>query len=198
MKFGEKIKNIRKEKKMTQEQMANILNVSRQAISNWENNKNFPDLEMIIKISRFFSLTLDELILGDDDTMTEKLIKDGSEIRKSKLNTISVCAGIALFLFGITCLIIRGITGHSLDANGMFDANGMLQEYFFLVPLAFIFFFCGFLTFLVTGLCNIIAIFTDKSISNKRNRIAIIVISIVVCLICVSGVFILKIINSGP
>lgn len=191
MKFGEKIKNIRKEKKMTQEQMANILNVSRQAISNWENNKNFPDLEMIIKISRFFSLTLDELILGDDDTMTEKLIKDGSEIRKSKLNTISVCAGIALFLFGITCLIIRGITGHSLDANGM------LQEYFFLVPLAFIFFFCGFLTFLVTGLCNIIAIFTDKSISNKRNRIAIIVISIVVCLICVSEVFILKIINSG-
>lgn len=191
MKFGEKIKNIRKEKKMTQEQMANILNVSRQAISNWENNKNFPDLEMIIKISRFFSLTLDELILGDDDTMTEKLIKDGSEIRKSKLNTISVCAGIALFLFGITCLIIRGITVHSLDANGM------LQEYFFLVPLAFIFFFCGFLTFLVTGLCNIIAIFTDKSISNKRNRIAIIVISIVVCLICVSGVFILKIINSG-
>ena len=48
MNFGEQIKNIRSERKLTQEQMAAQLNVSRQAISNWENNRNLPDIEMLI------------------------------------------------------------------------------------------------------------------------------------------------------
>ncbi|WP_415310619.1 helix-turn-helix domain-containing protein, partial [Clostridium perfringens] len=119
MDFGEKIKNIRKEKKMTQEQMANILNVSRQAISNWENNKNFPDLEMIIKISRFFSLTLDELILGDDDTMTKKLIKDGSEVRLVKMNMITIIVASFLLLIGFGCLIVKGLSVEYVDSYGV-------------------------------------------------------------------------------
>ena len=43
--------------------MAAKLNVSRQAVSNWENNKNLPDLEMIITISRVFGLSLDQLMV---------------------------------------------------------------------------------------------------------------------------------------
>ena len=48
MDFGKQIKKIRTDRGLTQEQMAGMLNVSRQAISNWENNKNLPDLELII------------------------------------------------------------------------------------------------------------------------------------------------------
>ena len=44
MSFGEQIKNIRKKEKLTQEQFAIRLNVSRQVVSNWENNKNLPDI----------------------------------------------------------------------------------------------------------------------------------------------------------
>ena len=63
MDFGKQIRQIRKDAKLTQEQMAARLNVSRQAVSNWENNKNLPDLEMIITISRVFGLSLDQLMV---------------------------------------------------------------------------------------------------------------------------------------
>ena len=63
MDFGKQIRQIRKDAKRTQEQMAAKLNVSRQAVSNWENNKNLPDLEMIITISRVFGLSLDQLMV---------------------------------------------------------------------------------------------------------------------------------------
>ena len=63
MDFGKQIRQIRKDAKLTQEQMAAKLNVSRQAVSNWENNKNLPDLEMIITISRVFGLSLDQFMV---------------------------------------------------------------------------------------------------------------------------------------
>ena len=54
MSFGEQIKCIRKEKSLTQEQFAMKFNVSRQAVSNWENNKNLPDIGMLILMSDVF------------------------------------------------------------------------------------------------------------------------------------------------
>ena len=63
MDFGKQIRQIRKDAKLTQEQKAAKLNVSRQAVSNWENNKNLPDLEMIITMSRVFGLSLDQLMV---------------------------------------------------------------------------------------------------------------------------------------
>ena len=59
MDFGKQIKQMRLERKLTQEQLANQLGVSRQAVSNWENNKNLPDLELIIAISKLFSVSLE-------------------------------------------------------------------------------------------------------------------------------------------
>ena len=65
MEFNEQIIRLRKENNLTQEEMAKKLNVTRQAISNWENNRNLPDFEMIILIAETFDVSLDELILGD-------------------------------------------------------------------------------------------------------------------------------------
>lgn len=142
---------------MTQEQMANILNVSRQAISDWENNKNFPDLKMIIKISRFFSLTLDELILGDDDIMTNKLIKDGSEVRLVKMNMITIIVASFLLLICFGCLIVKGLSAEYIDSYGV------LHENFFLLPIGFLFIFSGFITFLVIGFKRMVSIIKNKS-----------------------------------
>ena len=58
MDFSEQLKTIRKERGLTQEQLANELMVSRQAISNWKNNKNLPDLEMVVRISKLSELVL--------------------------------------------------------------------------------------------------------------------------------------------
>ena len=83
MKFGEQIKDIRTANNLTQEQFAQKLNVSRQTISSWENNRNLPDLEMTVQIAKTFDLSLDQLILGGSN-MTEKLISDGSETTRTR------------------------------------------------------------------------------------------------------------------
>ena len=92
--------------------------VSRQAISNWENNKNLPDLEMVVRISKLFHLSLDELILGGNEMthMAEKLIHDGKETRRAKLYLISISIGAVLLLRGIGCLVIKSLSVEYIDA----------------------------------------------------------------------------------
>lgn len=72
MEFKEKIKELRSQKKITQEQLAIILRVSRKTISSWENGHNYPDIQTLISISDFFEVSLDTLLRGDQE-MTNKL-----------------------------------------------------------------------------------------------------------------------------
>lgn len=64
--IGNKLKSARTESKMTQETVAEALNVSRQTISNWENNKSYPDIVSVIKLSDLYRISLDELLKGDE------------------------------------------------------------------------------------------------------------------------------------
>ena len=65
MNLGDKIKECRKQAGLSQEQLAERLNVSRQAITKWETNKGIPDIANLIAISDEFGLSLDELIKDD-------------------------------------------------------------------------------------------------------------------------------------
>ena len=65
MNIGEQINNLRKKHGLSQDDFSNLFNVSRQTISNWENGKSYPDLEMIIKISDYFKISVDELLRND-------------------------------------------------------------------------------------------------------------------------------------
>ena len=96
MKIGEKIKEQRLKKKWTQEQLAQLLNVSRSTVSSWEVGRNYPDLETIISISDLFGISLDNLLREDTQMVKEttKKIKRG-EIYK----TILVAIGVVLILF---------------------------------------------------------------------------------------------------
>lgn len=67
MKFGNRIKEQRIKLKMTQSDVAKKLFTSRQTISNWEKGKNYPDLDMLIKISNFFQVSIDSLLREDKD-----------------------------------------------------------------------------------------------------------------------------------
>ena len=62
MEIGSKLKNARNEKGITQEQAAELLGVSRQTISNWENNKSYPDIISVLKMSYSYSVSLDHLL----------------------------------------------------------------------------------------------------------------------------------------
>ncbi|WP_086349084.1 DUF3955 domain-containing protein [Candidatus Enterococcus clewellii] len=148
MEFGEKIRELRKENQLTQEQFAAQLNVTRQAVSNWENNRNLPDLEMLILISSKFHISLDELILGGNDmnNITEKLIQDGSETRRAKFNLFSIIFGTFLLLFGFACLVIKA------NSVEYIDAAGILHENFYLLPIGFLFLFVGLIVFIVIGI----------------------------------------------
>lgn len=65
MNIGKKIIEIRKERNMTQEDFANIFHVTRQTVSNWENEKSYPDLQTLIRISNEFCVSLDTILKED-------------------------------------------------------------------------------------------------------------------------------------
>lgn len=158
MDLNEQLKTLRKDRGLTQEQLAQELNVSRQAISNWENNKNLPDLEMVVTISQLFNLSLDELILGGNEmtNMAEKLIHDGSETRRAKMNLISISIGALLLLMGIGCLVIKSLSVEYIDAQGF------LHENFFLLPIGFLLIFSGLLIFVIIGFKSLVVKYRVK------------------------------------
>ena len=67
MEIGCKLKRARNEKGLTQEQAAGLLNVSRQTISNWENNKSYPDIISVIRMSDIYAVSLDHLLKEEQD-----------------------------------------------------------------------------------------------------------------------------------
>ena len=66
--IGSKIQAARLEKNMTQEQVAGLLEVSRQTISNWENAKSYPDIVSVIKMSECYDVSLDYLLKGEQNS----------------------------------------------------------------------------------------------------------------------------------
>lgn len=69
--FGEIIQNLRKSHGINQVELAQKLGVTKQAVSNWENNNILPSIDMLIKISRFFSVSCDYLLEIDHRSFIE-------------------------------------------------------------------------------------------------------------------------------
>ena len=69
--FGDMMKNLRQSRSLNQVQLANLLNVSKQTVSNWENNNILPSIEMLVKISQFFSVSTDYLLELDSRSYIE-------------------------------------------------------------------------------------------------------------------------------
>ena len=66
MEFNEKLQELRKARSLTQEELAEALYVSRTAISKWESGRGYPSIDSLKEISRFFSVTIDDLICPDE------------------------------------------------------------------------------------------------------------------------------------
>jgi transcriptional regulator with XRE-family HTH domain len=76
MDLGSRIKDERERLNLSQDELAQRMDISRQAISKWETGKSYPDIEKILKLSDIFNITLDELVRGDKN-FQENLIKEG-------------------------------------------------------------------------------------------------------------------------
>lgn len=75
MNLSENLKKLRKEKNLSQEQLAKMLNVSRQAVSKWESGKTYPDIDNLILLRDIFNVTLDDLIVNESKIKDEEIIE---------------------------------------------------------------------------------------------------------------------------
>lgn len=116
MEIGSRLKNARTEMGLTQEKVAEEIGVSRQSVSNWENNRSYPDIVSVIKLSDLYSVSLDEL-LKEDKNMIRHLDESTNVIaaRGRLLNRIIL--GV-YFGFWVFVLLFYWLIGSWFDAFG--------------------------------------------------------------------------------
>ena len=108
MEVGSKLKNARNEKGITQEQAAEFLGVSRQTISNWENNKSYPDIISVIKMSDIYSVSLDHL-LKEEKSMNQtyqEFLEESTNTVKAKKNLGKIILFSTYFIIWVVAMIL--------------------------------------------------------------------------------------------
>ena len=99
MEFNEKLQELRKQKGITQEELAESLYVSRTAISKWESGRGYPNIDSLKIIARFFGVTIDELLSGDELlTIAEEDTKQKEKHFRDLVFGLLDCS-IAMFFF---------------------------------------------------------------------------------------------------
>ena len=99
MEFNEKLQELRKQKELTQEELAEVLFVSRSAISKWEAGRGYPNIDSLKAIAKYFGVTIDELLSGDELlTLAEEDTKQREKHFRDLVFGLLDCS-IALFFF---------------------------------------------------------------------------------------------------
>ena len=106
--LSERIYKFRRKSGLSQEQLAEKIGVSRQAISKWESGTSAPELEKLLALSDCFSITLDELV--KDETANQEASEAPLKSRENKASKVAeMKVGIGLCLIGAICLILSGV-----------------------------------------------------------------------------------------
>lgn len=118
MEIGKKLKEARVNSGLTQEDVADKVRVTRQTMSNWENERSYPDIINIIELSTLYGVTLDELLKGDEK-MIEHLEETTNIVKSNKQLILAIGFNILLV---ITFILFNGIieTNHSFIFIAMF------------------------------------------------------------------------------
>jgi transcriptional regulator with XRE-family HTH domain len=100
MTFGEKIKKLRTSRNLTQEELAGKIYVTRTAVSKWESDRGYPNIDSLKAIARFFSITVDELLSPDEIlTIAEENQKQTEKrIQNLLFGLLDICMALLLFL----------------------------------------------------------------------------------------------------
>lgn len=116
MEIGKQIKKYRSELSLSQEEFADKIFVTRQTVSNWENDKSYPDINSLVLMSNVFGVSLDNLIKGDVDEMNEKIKTEDIESLNKENNWLTATFIWDFFmlvpmlkLFGIWGAVIFGV-----------------------------------------------------------------------------------------
>ena len=136
-KIGQFIRELRKERELTQEQLAETLGVSGRSVSRWENGVNMPDLDLVIQLADFFEVSMEELFDGEkkeakmDKGKEDAMLKVSEYENEQKMRTTRILRGF--FVIGIIANLLRMfITSQGLiDRPVMENLAGFLDGFQF-------------------------------------------------------------------
>ena len=121
--LGEKIRNLRKDNKISQEALAEKLGVSRQSISLWENEQTMPSMENIVAIANIFSVSTDTLLKENTESEIEEKIEETTKIKKPlKKVILGLSIILVLVIIGVSAfVVVDRISNCKLSADEIFD-----------------------------------------------------------------------------
>jgi len=114
MQLGENIYALRTRQNMSQGDLADALEVSRQSVSKWENDSAVPELDKLLKMSRLFHVTLDELVNGKQERQPENLTTTLTAPMRP-MPSVRVLTGAVILLFGMVFLLLSIFWGDRLS-----------------------------------------------------------------------------------
>lgn len=204
MEFGEKLQELRKNKGLTQEELAEELYVSRTAVSKWESGRGYPSIDSLKDISKFFSVSIDDLLSG------EKLLSIAEKENKSNIRNMCDLLFSIVDLFSIVLIVLplypNAIDGfvYSVNLLNYTQVSGINKTvyWFFFALLIFV----GILKVILVRLkakkgnkilveiSIVIGILTVLFLALTREVYAVVVAFL---LLLVKGVLLLKYVNIG-
>ena len=173
MEFHEKLQELRKQREMTQEELAEILYVSRTAISKWESGRGMPNVESLKAISKFFGISLDDLLSSEELLI---LVEDDHRQKETNLRDmvfgmLDTCMALLLFLpfFGEQ---MDGAV-HEVSLLGLSGTQTYLKVIYYVVVVGLS--FLGIMTFLLKNHRKRIWILTKQKMSLYLSVLGVVV-----------------------
>ena len=167
MEFNEKLQELRKSRSLTQEELAEALFVSRTAISKWESGRGYPSIDSLREISRYFSVTIDDLICSEEMiSVAENEKKEFADKSVSLIcNAMDILLAILLFIPAF------GNGPESSETVSLFGLTGITPwvKNVFIVMIA---------TAILNGICGVIIANYNKPVWNKHRLITGVILSI--------------------
>ena len=167
MEFNEKLQELRKSRSMTQEELAEVLFVSRTAISKWESGRGYPSIDSLKEISRYFSVTIDDLICSEE--MISVAENEKKEFADKSLSLI--CNAMDILLAILLFIPAFGNGPDSSETVSLFGLTGITPwvKTIFVVIIA---------TAILNGICGVIIANFNKPVWNKHRLITGVILSI--------------------
>lgn len=192
-KIGRFLKELRKEKGLTQEQFAEKLNVSSRTVSRWETGSNMPDISLLVEIAEFYDTNIPEIINGE--RKSEKMNEEVKEVAESmsnyagaeKKNIVKNIRGLSFI--GLAAFVIHSL----LEVTGIFQKSTLL-EYLYVYSESLIYVTVLLIPLYTTGLLEKIQRKSKNSRYDNLPRVVRLIIPIVVSVVVAA---VLKLVLSG-
>ena len=110
MKFGDNLRQIRKSKKMSQEQLAEKVNVTRQSVSKWENGESYPEMNNILELCKIFNCKLNDLVhtdMTDISSLDEEIIMNVVKFNEKKQKEVKTLSNVISLIGKIGAIVLK-------------------------------------------------------------------------------------------